>query len=106
MDTWDRDALDLVGPATLTISKGGEGRMKFIAVELWIDYRIVTRDGLSGIEFSFQGFDEGDEVSGRAWAILEGDRLRGRFFLHMGDESSLVAERMREPETRRKTRGS
>jgi hypothetical protein len=37
--------------------------------------------------------DEGDERCGRAWAILEGDRLRGRFFFHNGDESSLVAER-------------
>lgn len=101
MDSWDRDALDMNGPATLTISKGGEGRMRFIAVEAWIDYRVVTRDGLPAIEFSFQGWDEGDEVSGRAWAILEGERLRGRFFFHMGDESSLVAERARERKNRR-----
>lgn len=96
MDTWDRAALDLAGPATLTISRGGEGRMGFIAVELWIDYRIASRDGLPTIEFSFQGFDEGDEVCGRAWAVLEGNRLRGRFYFHRGDESTLVAERIRD----------
>ena len=95
MELWDRDTIDLVGPASLIISKRGEGRMTFIAVEVWIDYRIVTRDGLPAIEFSFQGMDEGDEVSGRAWAVLEGDKLRGRFFFHMGDDSSFAAERFR-----------
>ena len=106
MDTWGRDMLDLVEPASLTFTKDGGGTMKFIAVELWIDYRIVTRDGLPAVEFSFQGYDERDEVSGRAWAILEADRLRGRFFFHNGDDSTLVAERMRDQGTRRKTRGS
>lgn len=96
MELWDRDVLDLVEPASLTVGKGGQGRIVFIAVEAWIDYRVVVRDGLPAIEFSFQGMDEGDEVTGRAWAVLEGERLRGRLFFHMGDDSSFVAERVRE----------
>lgn len=95
MELWDSDVLDMVERAALTISKGGQGRMVFIAVEVWIDYRVGVRDGLPAIEFSFQGMDEGNEVSGRAWAVLEGERLRGRFFFHMGDDSSFVAERIR-----------
>jgi hypothetical protein len=96
MELWDRDVLDLVEPSSLTLAKGGQGRIAFIAVEAWIDYRVVVRDGLPAIEFSFQGMDEGDEVTGRAWAVLEGERLRGRLFFHMGDDSSFVAERVRE----------
>ena len=103
MDTWDRDVLDDPAPAMLTIEKDGMGTISFISVEAWIDYRIVTRDGLPAVEFSFQGNDAGDLASGRAWAVLEGDRLRGRFFFHMGDDSSLVAERVQERQSRRKT---
>lgn len=103
MDGWDSDTLDLAGPATLTISRGREGTMTFSAVELWIDYRIGTRDGLPAIEFSFQGYDDDMDVCGRVWAVLEGSRLRGRLFFHRDVESSLVAERMRE--RKGKTRG-
>jgi hypothetical protein len=93
MEMWDHDALDLVAPATLSLGKDHDGKMSFNAIEVWIDYRVARRDGFPAVEFSFQGHDEGDEVSGRAWAILDGGQLRGRLFFHMGDESSFVATR-------------
>lgn len=77
-EMWDRDALDLVAPASLTFEEEDTGRMKFIAVDPWIDYRAGEREGLPAVEFSFRGTDEGDEVCGRAWAVLKGNRLRGR----------------------------
>ena len=95
MELWDREALDLVAPAILSIDKNRQGRLSFIAVEADFDYRVIERDGLPGIEFSFQGNDEGDEVCGRGWAVLKGSRLQGRVFFHMGDDSSFVAERIR-----------
>jgi hypothetical protein len=101
MELWDRDVLHMVEPASLTLAKDNQGRIAFIAVEAWVDYRVVLREGLPAIEFSFQGTDEGDEISGRAWAVLEGERLRGRLFFHMGDDSSFVAERIRERKPRR-----
>jgi hypothetical protein len=67
--------------------------MALIAIEAGLDYRVVVRDGLPGIEFSFHGFDEGDEVIGRGWAVMEGEQLRGRLFFHQGDDSAFVAER-------------
>lgn len=92
-ELWDLDDLDLVAPATLSLNPNHQGRIAFIAVDGQLDYRVVVRDGLSAIEFSFEGFDEGDEVMGRGWAVLEGERLRGRLFFHQGDDSSFVAER-------------
>src|SRR6266571_3434308 len=92
-ELWDREALNLVAPATLSLDKDCQGRIAFIAVEAQLDYRVVVRDGLPAIEFSFHGFDEGDEVSGRGWAVLEGQRLGGRLFFHQGDDSSFVAKR-------------
>ncbi len=93
MEMWDINDLNLVAPATLSLRKDHEGETRFIAVEVWLDYRVARRDGFPAVEFLFQGHDEGDEVSGRAWAILDGGQLRGRLFFHMGDESSFVATR-------------
>ena len=92
-ELWDREALDLVAPAMLSLKPKGVGQIAFIAIEAQLDYRVVMRDGLPGVEFSFQGFDEGDEVMGRGWAILQGEQLRGRLFFHQGDDSSFVARR-------------
>ncbi len=44
------------------------------------------------IFFEWTGFDEGDEVSGRGWARLDGkSKLVGRLFFHMGDDSEFEA---------------
>jgi hypothetical protein len=92
-ELWDREALDLVAPAMLSLKPKGVGQIALIAIEAQLDYRVVMRDGLPGIEFSFQGFDEGDEVMGRGWALLQGQQLQGRLFFHQGDDSSFVAQR-------------
>lgn len=100
-ELWDIEDLDLVTPATLSLDRNHEGRIAFIAVEAQLDYRVAVRDGLPAIEFSFHGSDEGDETMGRGWAVLEGNRLRGRLFFHQGDDSSFMAER--EPQRRLRT---
>lgn len=94
MELWDREALDLLGPAQLALERGGSGRMNFIAVELSLDHEPAERDGHAGVEFTFDGFDEGDRVSGRGWAILDGQQLRGRILFHQGDGSAFVARRL------------
>lgn len=66
MSGWDRDAIDLVEP----------GFIEF-----------------AGFEFTWEGVDEGDQVSGRGWAALVDDaRIEGHLFFHMGDDSSFRAE--------------
>ncbi|MBI1865718.1 MAG: hypothetical protein HYR98_08350 [Nitrospirae bacterium] len=92
-ELWDCEDLDLHTQAMLSLKPKGVGRLVFIAIEAQLDYRVVMRDGLPGIEFSFHGFDEGDEVIGRGWAILKGEQLQGRLFFHQGDDSSFVAQR-------------
>ena len=94
MDLWDRDAIDLLGPAFIEIAKDGHGSFRFIAVEGFIDARQVDRDSRPAVEFSWEGTDEGDQVSGRGWAILEPDGdLRGRLFFHLGEDSGFRAVR-------------
>jgi hypothetical protein len=36
-----------------------------------------------------------DATSGRAWAQIDGDAMRGKLFIHQGDESTFVARRER-----------
>jgi len=54
--------------------------------------RPVERDGRIGVEFSWDGTDEGDQVSGRGWASLVDDAtIAGHLFFHMGDDSGFRA---------------
>lgn len=92
-DLWDVDDLDVMDPAHLTLEPKGHGRLGLLAIEADLDYRVVQREGLPAIEFSFEGFDEGDQISGRGWAILDGEQLRGHLFIHQGDDSGFTAAR-------------
>jgi hypothetical protein len=93
MELWTADDLDLLGPAHLTLERDGLGRMSFVAIEAGLDYRVGQRDGGPAVEFSFEGSDEGDRISGRGWAILADGELQGRIFIHQGDDSAFTARR-------------
>jgi hypothetical protein len=88
-DGWDRDALDLVGPAEIAFDDDDLGHLRMIAVDAGIDHRVTG----NRIEFSWAGFDEGDPVSGRGFAEIVDDQLTGMLFFHRGEESSFVARR-------------
>jgi hypothetical protein len=92
MELWDRDAIDLVGPAFIEITTDGRGRFRFIAVEGYLDCQHVEREDRPAVEFTWDGNDEGDRASGRGWAQLEADgSLRGHIFIHNGDDSGFRA---------------
>lgn len=94
MELWEADDLDLIGPAQIALERGGRGRMNFIAGDLLIDYQLARRNDRDGIEFTFDGSDEGDRVCGRGCAVLDGLKLRGRIHFHQGDSSGFVARRI------------
>jgi hypothetical protein len=73
MDMWDRDAIDLLEPGFIEFAGDGTGHFGFIAVRGWMDCRSTTREGRECVEFSREGNDEGDQVSGRGWATLAAD---------------------------------
>lgn len=93
MDVWDKASLDLIEPAHLVFDRDGMGTLGFIAISGGLDYRVVTRDGQPSVEFSWEGIDEGDQRCGRGWAVVDGDTMTGRFFIHAGDDSPFRAER-------------
>ena len=94
MDLWSQEDVDLVAPGYIEFEPGHMGSLGFIAVQAGIDWRDAPRDGRPGVEFSWEGFDEGDSTTGRGWAAVEGDgSLRGHLFFHLGDDSGFRAER-------------
>jgi hypothetical protein len=99
MELWDRDAIDLLGPAFIEIGADGTGSFRFIAVKGEIDGRHVERDGHPAVEFSWVGVDDNDDASGRGWAVLEtNDSLVGHIYLHRGDDSGFRADAWRASE--------
>ena len=98
---WDVEALDLVERAHITFEAHGLGELQLIAIGAAIDYRMSERDGMPFVEFTWSGYDDADPASGRGWARLEpSGSLKGKLFIHQGDESSFVASREAEAENR------
>jgi hypothetical protein len=92
MELWDRDAIDLVGPAFIEFGRGTRGCFRFIAVEGELDCRHSERDNHARTEFSWDGNDEGDCAFGRGWAELESEgSVRGHIYFHAGDDSGFRA---------------
>jgi hypothetical protein len=94
MDNWDQEAVDLVQPGFIEFDDDGLGSLGFIVVTGELDCRDADRDGRPGVEFWWQGSDEGDDVSGRGWVALNADgTLEGHIYFHLGDDSAFRAER-------------
>lgn len=91
MDTWSRDAIDLVGTAYIEF-RGLGGRFLFVAVEGWMDCRHKMKSGRPYVEFAWDGNDECDPASGRGWArLLKDGSLTGYVSIQRGDSSAFKA---------------
>ena len=55
---WDKQHLDLCGPAFIEFDTQGQGEMAFGALQASIEYGFNA----SGIEFDWSGADEGDQA--------------------------------------------
>jgi hypothetical protein len=89
-DIWDRDHLDLCGPAAITINDHGRGEIAFGALEASLEIAY----GHASIDFTWIGFDEGDDVHGEGSAELHDDgSIEIEFAYHNGDDAILKAKR-------------
>lgn len=88
-DLWDRDYLDLSGPATLTVTAQG-GEIAFGAMEAGLDVE-YARDSIG---FRWTGCDEGDKVRGEGTTeLLDDGTIEIEFGYDNGDEAVLKAKR-------------
>lgn len=89
-DIWDREYLDLCGPANITITDHGRGEIAFGALQANLDVE-YSRDSVG---FTWEGFDEMDEVRGDGSAeLLDDGSIEIEFAYHNGDEAVLKAKR-------------
>lgn len=97
MEAWDTEDLELMGPALIELEKPG-GSVRFLAIEGDLDCRYREVGGHQVVEFSWMGTDDGEPAGGRGEAALQADgSLRGRIFIHDGDDSAFVARRGEAP---------
>lgn len=107
MSTWDKDFIDLVTPGHILLKSDGTGTFAFGAVEAEMDCRIETYGTTERLSFSFAGWDEGEDTSGRGWAEISGDTMSGWIGFHMSDDTTFKALRKRITDKGlKKTRGS
>jgi hypothetical protein len=95
MDAWDQEYVNMEVPGYFTFDKDGTGYFQFGLVQGEMDCRVETGDGKDRIEFSWEGQEEMDPASGRGWAVIENGELRGRIFIHLGDDCMVRASRAR-----------
>jgi hypothetical protein len=89
-DIWDRDHLELCGPAMITITDQGRGKIAFGALQAGLEVEYSR----TSIGFTWEGFDEMDEVSGDGSAeLLDDGSIEIEFAYRNGDEAILKAKR-------------
>lgn len=89
-DLWDRDFLDMLDPASLTIGSAGDGTIAFGALQagLRVSY------GATIVFFTWEGFDDMTQVRGHGSAELdEHGTLEIEFSYEDGDEAVFKAQR-------------
>ena len=91
MEQWDQDYVDMEEPGHITFKKGGSGGFHFGCVDASLDWRYEA--SIDRADFTFDGCDEGDQVSGRGWAKIEGKQMVGQIVFHLGDESGFKASK-------------
>lgn len=95
MSQWDQDYVDEEVEGYFEVGPGSQGNFQFGYVEGHIDYGTALRDGKPAIEFSWEGGDaaDGTPLTGRGWAVLDGEELNGMIHIHCGDESEFTARK-------------
>jgi hypothetical protein len=91
MEAWDADYINLAGPGYITIDREGRGSMQFGVVEAALDCRIEQIAHIERLEFTFQGIDEEEAISGRGWVTVSGREMTGRICFHRGEDSGFTA---------------
>ncbi len=87
MDGYDEDFVDMEEPGHFTFKGKGIGSFQFGSMQGEMDCRIDA----SRVEFTWSGFCEGDEVSGRGFAEIVSGELCGRLYVHLGDDYNFRA---------------
>jgi hypothetical protein len=93
MSGWDQDYGDMEVPGHITFANGRAGSFQFGLLQAQMDYSVRTGAKPRRIDFTWHGFDEGDELTGRGYAEIVDGKLNGHLYIHLGDDSAFRAVR-------------
>lgn len=94
MEQWDENDFNMEIQAYVRIGRDGMGEFQFGLVSGQIDGAIVKDNDGERFEFTWEGVDEMDSVSGSGWLRLEDRKtIEGRIRFHLGDSSWFLAKR-------------
>lgn len=100
MEVWSRKYIDIVVPGFIEFTYEDDlftGTFQFGTISGELDCRLRDIEGVTFVEWSWEGQNDTSPASGRGWArLVEGD-LTGRIFIHGGDNSAVRAKRKRQP---------
>ncbi len=97
MEMWDEDFIHAQGEGFFEFDAKDSSCFQFGYVNGDMDCWSGTRDGKPCVEWSFEGNDEMTLISGRGWAVADGDQLTGFIAIHQGDGSQFVAKKIEKP---------
>lgn len=97
MSPWSEGAVAVANSegyeAVIEFGSRQSGEIRIGEVQCEVDYREGERDGRPAVEFSFVGNDGTDEITGRGWAVREGEELRGTIYVYRREELEFVARK-------------
>ena len=92
MEEWDQDYIDMEVPGYIRFEDNDSGEFQFGLVQGSMDCRVEPYADTERVEFTWEGSDEMDPVSGRGWAMIQANQLHSKLYFHDSDESSFTAE--------------
>ena len=97
MELWDEDYFNMEVQAYIQIDQNGLGHFQFGLVDGQIDGELASHGDQDRFEFTWDGNDEMDPISGSGWLrLIATDTAEGRIKIHLGDSSMLKAFRAHE----------
>lgn len=91
MEQWDEDYLNMETQAYIEFKPKGVGKFQFGLVQGYMDYRVEKVGDRLSVEFTWEGSDECDPASGRGQGIINGSKMTGNIYIHLGDDSGFTA---------------
>ena len=107
MEVWAPKYIDIVVPGFIEFNYEDDlltGKFQFGTVSGELDCALRDVDGITCVEWSWEGQNDTSTALGRGWARLVDGELTGRIFIHGGDNSAFRARRKREPRAPRMRR--
>jgi hypothetical protein len=88
MAAWDQDFVNAEEQGYFDFTNRNSGEFHFGYVHGSMDCHLSVHEGKPCVEFSWEGNDEMDPVTGRGWAVIDGNQIQGMLFFHGGGESA------------------